>query len=130
MMHRSIRRAALAAALVLSGACAAQSAGGAATRHNLVTTEQLERAGDVNLYDALRSLRPNFLRTRAPAMGASPEVPIKVYVGGMQMIDGMDHLRQLMARAVQEVEFLEPQQANSRFGGSNAGGALVIVLKP
>jgi hypothetical protein len=129
-MNRSVRRAMLAAALLLAAACATQSAGAPATRHNLVTAEQLDRAGNVNLYDALRTLRPNFLRTRAPAQGASAEVPIKVFIGGMQMIDGMDHLRQLMARAVQEVEFLEPHQANTRFGGNNSGGALVIVLKP
>lgn len=129
-MNRTMRRALLAATLIVSGACAASSSASTATRHNLVTAEQLDRAGDVNLYDALRTLRPNFLRTRAPAQGASVEVPIKVYIRGMQMIDGMDHLRQVMARAVQEVEFLEPHQANARFGGGNAGGALVIVLKP
>ena len=130
-MHRTIRRTAVVATLVLLGACAAQSTSATAgTRHNLVTTEQLERSGHVNLYDALRTIRPNFLRTRAPAQGATGEAPIKVYVGGMQMIDGMDHLRQLTTRAVQEVEFLEPHQANARFGGNNAGGALLIIMKP
>jgi hypothetical protein len=130
-MHRSIRRGALAAALIITGGCAAQSAGATAgTRHNLVTATQLEGTGHVNLYDALRTIRPNFLRTRTPAQGASAEVPVKVYVGGMQMIDGMDHLRQLTTRTVQEVEFLEPHQANVRFGGNNSGGALLIILKP
>lgn len=130
-MNRTFRRIALAATLGLVGACASGAATSGATRHNLVTAEELQRTGSsANLYDALRTIRPNFLRTRAPAQGASPEVPIRVYIGGMQMIDGMDHLRQVMARSVQEVEFLEPHQATTRFGSGNAGGALVIVMKP
>lgn len=129
-MHRSFRHALLGATMILAAACASQSAGAATTRHNLVTTEQLERAGDVNLYDALRTVRPAFLRTRQPAMASTPEVPIRVYVGGLQMMEGLEHLRQLRARSVQEVEFLEPHQANSRFGGSNQGGALLVVMKP
>lgn len=129
-MIRTFRLVALVATLGIAGACASGAVTSGATRHNLVTAEELQRVGNVNVYDALRTIRPNFLRTRSPAQGASPEVPIRVYIGGMQMIDGMDHLRQVMARAVQEVEFLEPHQATTRFGSGNAGGALVIVMKP
>lgn len=119
----------LVAAVVLGG-CATQSAGGTTARHNLVTTEQLARAGDVSLYDALRTVRPTFLRTRQPAHATMPEVPVKVFMGGLEMMEGLDHLRQIMARNVQEVEFLEPHQAITRFGGGTSGGALVIVMKP
>ena len=119
-----------AIALAALTACAAQSGATATTRHNLVTTEQLVRAGDVNLYDALRTVRPTFLRTRQPATASVPETPIAVYMGGLRMGEGLEHLRQIMAKNVQEVEFLEPHQANARFGGANSGGALIIVMKP
>ena len=129
-MKLSFRTAVVMVALAGATACASQGAGSSTTRHNLVTTEQLSRAGDVNLYDALRTVRPSFLRTRQPANASMPEVPIRVYMGGLQMMEGLEHLRQVMAKNVQEVEFLEPHQANARFGGSNTGGALVIVMKP
>jgi hypothetical protein len=100
-----------------------------ANQHNVVGMEELARAGDVSLYDALSQLRPTFLRSRGNLPGATtPPAPIQVYIGGMSM-GGLDHLRQIVAKSVQEVRFLEPQQANARFGGNNNGGALVIVLR-
>jgi hypothetical protein len=117
------------AALSLAG-CAGGTRASAGVRHNLVTTAELARAGDANLYDALRSIRPSFLRSRQPATALLPEAPVAVYLGHMQMMDGVEHLRMIMARNVQEVQFLEPDQANLRFGGSNAGGALVVIMKP
>lgn len=129
-MNRSLKTVLLlAAASTLLAGCAAQGAAGT-TRHNLVTAEQLARAGDQNLYDALRTIRPTFLRSRQPANATMPEAPITVYIGGLQMMEGLSHLREIQARSVQEVEFLEPHQANARFGGTNNGGALVIVMKP
>lgn len=117
-------------AFVVLGACATQTGAASTSRHNLVTAEQLARAGDVSLYDALRAVRPTFLRTRQPASATMPETPIAVYMGGLRMGEGLEHLRQIMTKNVQEVEFLEPHQANARFGGSTSGGALIVVMKP
>lgn len=130
-MHHALRIVIVAGAVLGAGACASAgsaSAGGA--RHNLVTAEQLERAGDVSLYDALRSIRPSFLRSRQPGSDIMSAVDITVYVGGLQMMEGVEQLRQMRAKSVQEVEFLEPHQANVRYGTNNNGGALVIVMKP
>ena len=100
-----------------------------ASQHNVVTAEELVRAGDVNLYEALTQLRPAFLRPRGSLPGATtPAAPIQVYIGGMSM-GGVEHLRQIVAKAVVEVRFLEPQQAIARFGGNNTGGALLVILK-
>lgn len=98
-------------------------------QRNVLTAEELTRAGDVSLYDALRQLRPTFLRSRGIIPGATTPPPaIQVYIGGMRMGE-TDHLRQIGARSVQEVRFLEPQQANAQFGGNNSGGAIVVVMK-
>ena len=128
-MHSRIRTLlAAAAAIIVASACA--TAGKApASQHNVVTAEDLLRAGDVNLYEALGQLRPNFLRSRGAIIGATtPPAPIQVYIDGMRMGE-TDHLRQILAKNVAEVRFLEPQQAIARFGGNNTGGALVIVMK-
>jgi hypothetical protein len=100
-----------------------------ASQHNVITADELTRAGDVTLYEALRTLRPAFLRSRGNIPGATtPAAPIQVYVDGIR-VGEMDQLQQIVAKTVQEVRFLEPQQAISRFGGNNTGGALVIIMK-
>ena len=116
-------------ALALVAACA--PAGGAprtGAQHNLVTNVELQRAGDVSLYDALSQIRPAFLRPRTVA-GATVAAPqLQVYVGELQMMEGVTHLREIMAKNVKEVRFLEPQQANARYGGNNSGGALLVTM--
>jgi len=128
-MYSSVRTFfGVVAAVLLATGCA--TAGKApASQHNVVTSEELVRAGDVTLYEALSKLRPAFLRSRGIIPGATtPAAPIQVYIDGMRMGE-TDHLRQIVAKNVQEVRFLEPQQAIARFGGNNSGGALVIILK-
>ena len=127
-MYSPVRTILAVVSLIVMSACA--TAGKApASQHNVVTAEELQRAGDVNLYEALGQLRPAFLRSRGIIPGATtPAAPIQVYIDGMRMGEP-DHLRQIFAKTVAEVRFLEPQQAIARFGGNNTGGALVIILK-
>ena len=128
-MHRSVSRLLLLiASSALFAGCAASAASTGAL-HNVVRSEDLARAGDVDLYDALQRVRPTFLRARGMAGTASQSQPIQVYIGRMRM-EGLEHLREIRARSVEEVQQLEPAQANARFGGNNSAGALVIVLKP
>ncbi len=127
-MYSQIRTLLAVSAIIVASACAS-AAKTPARQHNVVTAEELLRAGDVNLYEALGQLRPAFLRSRGIITGAtSPAAPIQVYIDGMRMGEP-DHLRQIFAKNVAEVRFLEPQQAIARFGGNNTGGALVIVMK-
>ena len=115
-------------ALVLAAACApAGSAPRTGGTHNVITNAELQRAGDVSLYDALSQLRPAFLRPRTVAGSTMATAQLQVYVGELQM-EGVAHLRELMAKNVKEVRFLEPQQANARYGGNNSGGALVVTM--
>lgn len=120
---------ALIIAIGTAAACASGGTRPTGARHNLVTAEELSRLGNVTLYDALRQVRPAFLRTRQPETQFMPETPINVYLGGLFVPDGLEYLRQIMAHTVQQVEFLEPQQANARFGTNNNGGALIIAVK-
>jgi hypothetical protein len=96
-------------------------------QHNVVTAEELARVGDLNLQEALQRVRPTFLRPRQAAATLTPS--LTVFLDGLQMMEGLDHLREIASKNVQEVRFLEPHQANARFGGSHSGGALVITSK-
>ena len=124
MIRTIAARALLAASVALFAGCA--SAGSTSkSQRNVITTAELVQAGDVSVYEALDKLRPQFLRSRS-AVGTNV-APVRVYIGGLQM-EGLDHLREVMARAVKEVRYLEPQQANARFGGNNSGGAIVVTM--
>jgi hypothetical protein len=115
-------------AAIIAAGCASQGAT-TGTQRNVITAEELERAGDVNLYEALNRFRPTFLRSRTPPNAGVRTQGLTVYVGDLQMMEGLDHLREIAAKNVKEVRFLEPHQANARFGGNNTGGALVILMK-
>lgn len=114
---------------VFSTACAGRAAR-TGSQHNVVSAQELAVTGNVNLYEALARVRPTFLRSRIGGGTTGVQAaPVTVYYDGMKMIEGLEHLRSLSARSIQEVRFLEPQQANARFGGNNSGGALLVTSK-
>lgn len=120
----------IAAAFLVAGACAPKPTTGAApaSRHNLITAEELAPVGDLDLYEAIRRLRPNFLRSHG-GQGVQTGTPeLQVYVGTVRLQE-VERLHEILARTVKEVAFLEPQQANARFGGNNSGGAIVVTLQ-
>ena len=96
----------------------------------VITAEELEKAKELTLYDAVARLRPHFLRSRTVTAYGKPEsVPVHLYVDGDKM-DSLDDLRRLSPANVQEVRFYEPQLANTIFAGANnAGGAIAVILK-
>lgn len=119
----------IAAAGAIAIACAPHATSGSSpSRHNLLTTEELAPIGDLDLYDAIRRLRPNFLRSHGGQGVQSGMTDVVLYVGNTRMPD-IDQLHTILAKQVKEVAFLEPQQANARFGGNNAGGAIVVTLQ-
>ena len=98
--------------------------------HDLITAEELERVRDFTLYDAIRRLRPNFLKSRSvTAYGRPSSSPLMLYVDGEKM-DSIDDLRRISPSEVFEVRFYEPQIANTRFARyNNSGGAINVIMK-
>src|SRR5688572_31842443 len=78
--------------------CASQGARTTGVQRNVVTADELAVVGDVNLQEALTRLRPNFLRGRQPANTGVMAAPVTVYLDGIQMLEGVDHLRAIAAR--------------------------------
>lgn len=121
----------LAAAAAGGAACThrAQSAQPLAA-HDFIAADELAHSTDLTLYDAIRRLRPNFLKPRGLAAYGAPETTvITVYVDGQRM-DSVDDLRRISCDEVAEVRFYEPQVANAKFAGhNNAGGAIAVMLK-
>ena len=98
--------------------------------HDFIAADELARSTDLTLYDAIRRLRPNFLKPRGLAAYGAPETTVlTLYVDGQRM-DSVDDLRRISCNEVAEVRFYEPQIANTKFAGhNNAGGAIAVTLK-
>jgi hypothetical protein len=96
----------------------------------LISAVELQRVSELSLYEAVRRLRPHFLRSRtATVEGKAMVVPVMLYVDG-ELMESLDELRRLPVGEVQEVRFYEPQLANTYFGRyNNAGGAIAVSLK-
>ena len=129
-----MRRAVSAfAAVVLAagvGACASSGSGdtgdtGSAGPRTEITTEQLRELPNMSAYDAVRRLKPTWLRKRGPdsLRTGSSLVVIERYVvrGGVRLLSDYQ-IRDLMA-----IRYLDPQQATLKYGTEASGGAIVIV---
>ena len=114
---------------------AGQSPLAAQRRNNVLTTEEIERANVATAYEAVQTLRPRWLQgprelNRLPARGdESPHSPgISVYINDVSMGD-VDYLKDIPAVRVQELRWLSPFDAASRFGPTEGQAAILVTLK-
>lgn len=118
-------------AVVTAGCAGRKVAPAPAAAHYVISADELQRVTEISLYDAVRRLRPHFLRPRsAHAVGRPALTPLMLYIDGEKM-ESVDYLHRLSPREVMEVRFYEPQIANTRFARyNNAAGAIAVVLRP
>jgi hypothetical protein len=92
---------------------------------DVITREELLVAHSmVDLYQAIRGLRPQFL---APPPGARTRVVgTSVYVDGVRQTS-LESLRTIPTAFVQRVQYLDPNRAESEFGHRAAGGAVMVT---
>lgn len=115
----------LALALGLTG-CASAGAGGgdAAPRGsaNRIILEELEPVQQLDAFDAVRRLRPMWLRSRG---GSSPQV----LVDGNRQPGGLEALRSIRSSEIQEMQFMSASDATTRFGTGFDGGAILVTTR-
>lgn len=137
------RAAALGLAALACAACAL-GAGGAASdtatatatartqpargSSRVLTGDQLRATGSANLWDALRQLRPEWLRGRAAASLISGEgdEPV-VYLHGIHH-GPVRTMQQMNIEQVRRVEFVDGRDATTRFGTGHGGGVIMVDL--
>ncbi len=125
-----LRMAALALGVLL-GACASAgtTTGGAPVSHNrdVVTPAELAATRAVNLYDALKQIRPEYFTARGVSSIrlATPDLPT-VYLDRNQLGE-LESLRDIDIALVQEVRRLTPTEANIRLGRDFPGGAILVT---
>ena len=114
----------LALGLGLAG-CA--SSGGGGTRIPGSSSNRIVRAdldaleGALDAYQAIERLRPRWLQGRG--VGSSPPV---LYISGSRRGD-LDDLRSMQAAELEQMEYMSPSDATTRFGTGHTGGAILVT---
>lgn len=95
---------------------------------DLITAEELSTlAGAGTLYDAVRTLRPAWLRRGQPtALLQQNEGALVVYVDGTRFGD-IDSLRQLKPQGIAAIRYHSPGSAAGRFGPGHLQGAIEVL---
>jgi hypothetical protein len=126
-----IRRGFLLCAIALSGpACTKRTDLGEATAtssSDVLRREEIVKSSAMNAQEAIRLLRPSFLRTRGRTSILRPnESEPTVYLDDRQL-GGLAVLRDIPANTIYEIRYLSPAQAQMRWGAGHAAGAILVV---
>lgn len=97
------------------------------SRSSVITLEELETAANLDAFEAVRRLRPMWLRTRGPVSMLLAS-GIMVYVNGSRRGFAQE-LRGLRATNIEKMEFLDSRQATVRFGVDHPDGAILVTLR-
>jgi len=96
--------------------------GGPRRSTNRIVMDELAPLQQLDCYQAIQRLRPNWLRTRG-------STPPQVMVDGSRQAGGMDVLRGYRAADIQEMRFISGTDATTRFGTGYDGGAIMLTTR-
>ena len=136
-----LARRSLALLLVLAASCA-QPASSTATSAPRPSASREARNPDVisrsELQDptiagtdamtAIRQLRPAFFRTRGPQSLSNATAGLTQISQDFGPLQPIDNLKGIDTRSLTEVRFLNPNDAQARFGINANGGAVIVLL--
>lgn len=127
---RSSRLATIAVMLLVMAACASSSpqrrtAGRRDAR--LLSAEEIKTSSASNLYDVIRSYRPEWLIKRGQT-SINLEGDIVVYVDNVAL-GGPESLKSIDVQSVQSARFLNASDAQMRYGVGHMHGAIVVTTR-
>jgi hypothetical protein len=120
--------------LAMAVGCAAlllapQSASAQKRQRDKITREEIQASAhkQLDLYQAIRNLRPHFLQPPkgVRSYGNATPATIVVYVDG-KLDSGLDALRDIRAADVEEVRYMDPSLSEGEFGPRANGGAVIV----
>lgn len=93
----------------------------------VITGDQIRETRAGNLWDALRRLRPQWLRSRGPTSVVSGSPTPTVYVQGIRY-GAVRTLQNMNVAQVRRVEYVDPVTASIHFGTGHAAGVILVDL--
>jgi hypothetical protein len=92
-----------------------------------LTAEEIKTSSASNLYDVIRSYRPEWLIKRGQT-SINLEGDIVVYVDNVAL-GGPESLKSIDVQSVQHVRFLNASEAQMRYGVGHMHGAIVVTTR-
>ena len=127
---RLSRLAALAVMLGAAAACASSTQGPRTSGRRdarLLGAEEIRTSSASNMYDVIRSQRPEWLIKRGQT-SINLEGDIVVYVDNVAL-GGPESLRSIDVQSVQSARFLNASEAQMRYGVGHMHGAIVVITR-
>ena len=115
---------ALSPAVSCSAGMQADSQATPSRARDIITAQELSNAGSADLLDAVKRLRPRWVRPRG--MDATACKPIAVYVGGVDSGE-LDFLRSIPVDRVVELRFHDADSAIMRWGRHDVTGVIEVT---
>ena len=127
MGRRPAIRAVILVLVAWAIACATAGAPGEGGDRDVLTRAQLEEVSHLNAYDAVRRLKPIWLRTERgqDSFLAQGRRGLRVYVDGIPYGD-KESLRTLQVQTIEDMRYLDKREATRQFGTDHSEGALLI----
>jgi hypothetical protein len=125
-MIRQPARLASAALLLLLVACGAARTPGTSSNRNVLTYEEMQRAGYPDAFTTVQSLRPQWLVRRGATSARAQS--IKVYLDG-SLLGSPEQLRQITMRSISQIQYLDGLQASERYGLDHDLGAIIVTTR-
>lgn len=132
MRQRAVRAfaALFVVPLVVAVGCATSGGSGSAgSSRDVLTAADLEGMESLTAYEAIRRLRPGWLRVRGQTTMTDPdrEMP-RIYLDGSFHGDGTS-LHAIPMVNVMEIRYLSAREATTRFGTGHTAGAILILTR-
>ena len=122
------RLAALALVLGAAVACASSTPRPSGRRDaRILGAEEIRASSASNLYDVIRSQRPEWLIKRGQT-SINYEGDIVVYVDNVAL-GGPESLKSIDVQSVQSARFLNASEAQMRYGVGHMHGAIVVITR-
>jgi hypothetical protein len=93
-----------------------------------IATSELRATGIRTAWDAVRTLRPEWLNPRGVhIIGERPDDGIQVYLDAVHL-GGVRFLHDVPAETIREMRFFDAAAATLRWGSGNSHGAILIIV--
>lgn len=127
MTHLRLRGLLALALVLVSAACTSAGAGPRPVVSNRLhlTPEEMQSTVYSDMYAAVETLRPAWLREYTMSIKGGPE-RVQVYLDGMKL-GGPEMLRGIAPTSVGHVEFMSAIEASQRYGLNHGAGAIVVT---
>src|SRR5688500_9557160 len=126
-MNPAHARIALLGLVLLATACAARSPGRPTEDRNVLSSEEMLKAGYPDAYATVQALRPRWLQRRG-ATSSRNEATIKVYLDG-SLLGGLESLKQITTRSISTIRHYDALEAASRWGLDHGQGANAVATR-